>query len=142
MVGYLELWSGVTGGTVEEEDQLLVWRGAGFGSEVFQSDAHDHGVHPWEEHPDDPTGSGMEEAVDVDPLVLALHHGHRSLPHRCPHPPQHRDQAQARFVLTPHLDGGARMEEAEPAYGSGKPPFLTASWAVWSALWCWGRGTC
>src|SRR5215218_1773896 len=97
-------------------------------------------VHRGEDQPENLSALGMDEAVEVGPLVAPLEAGHGSLSYRSPHPPAHRFEAQPSLVLGPQLHLGSRIRFPQSLQLHGET-FLKASFSEASARTFAGLGT-
>jgi hypothetical protein len=89
--------------------------------ELIEKELHTMGVESREHEPEDAPCAGMHSRKEPEPLVALIHFGKRSRSNWCPHPPDNRLEAKARFVLAPDFDF---LPRTRPFEGSCLTPQL------------------
>ena len=88
-------------GAIDDEHRAMLIVDRLVTGEGGQGQGHRLGASRGQQAPPTPAAAGTHEAVDVEPLVVALDPGERPLPLRCPDPPQDRQQSEAMLILRP-----------------------------------------
>ncbi len=94
---------------VEHQDDYLVGAGAELADQGLEGFLEGLDVNGVEEIPDHLARAGLDEAVEIKPLIAVVDPGDRALALARPDPARDRFQAEAVLVEGPDLDRGARV---------------------------------
>ena len=102
--------------SVDDEQNHLLSVGIDACNKLPQCNAHDGGIHSWQQEPEIFSRCRMNECVGVQPLVVRVARSSRTRPTDCPDSAHRRLQTKTRFVLKPQLNVFVGMKNDE--YGS------------------------
>src|SRR5512147_844801 len=110
-LGDFEMRTGVPAGAIEYQDDAFVLAGPDGSGEALEHGGEQHQVDGGAQEPLDGAATGVNETVEVEPLIAEMGGGHGPLALLGPYPAQHRLQTGAMLVdrPTPRPPG--------PAYG-------------------------
>ena len=140
--GYLHFLSRMKSGPVNQENDVFLPFWINEGGKFFQSQVHENGVDGGQKQPEASSGNGVDESIGIDPLVLPVLAGDRTLSFGKPYLSDDRLQTESRFVFRPDLYFFVREFFFDRFDGFLKFFLKAVCSSAVAALVCVGRGIC
>ncbi len=108
-IGELDLVAAMPAGLIEHQHDLLVAAQVQIDGKFVEGDAKRLGIHRWQQEPKGVPSCGLDEGIELQPLIAVGYPRDRALTFARPDPAQDWLEPDAMFIHRPHLDGGSGM---------------------------------